>query len=110
VDGAGGVTTTNLLYNGTVDYGGGVLTSEGSFGSVAIASFDASGKYRWAYAGGAPSTATISAPAGSMAVAASGTEVIVTGVFGGSGGTLVLGGSKLKAVSAQDVFLDSLSP
>jgi len=118
VDGCGGATITSD-FSGTVDYGGGVLSSEGS-GSAAIASFDASGHYRWAYAGGPPSTASESSVAYGMAVASSATSVVVAGGFGTCaatgcttsppGSTLVLAGKTLTAVSVQDLFVASFAP
>ncbi len=123
VDGTGGaIVAPNLPggigYQSTADFGGGPLTGVGK-GSVAIASFDSSGKYRWAYAGGAPSTATASASAFPIGVATWGSSVIVTGSFNKCntvcatappGTTLVLAGKTFTGVSGGDLFLASFTP
>jgi uncharacterized protein YgiB involved in biofilm formation len=104
--------------NGSVNFGDGMLVSAGS-GSVATASFDSAGAYRWAYAGGSPSTADSSGAATPQAVAASASTVVVIGGFGElpcacttspPGTTLALSGATLTAVSAQDLFLASFTP
>jgi hypothetical protein len=107
VDGAGGPITTYGL-NGSVSFGGSTLTST-SGGSVAIASFNADGAYRWSYSGGPPSTAGSNAgdPNG---IAANGATLAVVGAFGGSGTTLELPGKTLTAVSDGDTFLTSFAP
>ncbi|MCL2449882.1 MAG: hypothetical protein FWD17_13125 [Polyangiaceae bacterium] len=121
VDAAGRPTLICYL-SGSVDYGGGTLTSVGS-ASVSIASFDSAGAYRWAYVGGSPSTADESQALG---LAVSGDGVAVTGNFGtclGScltspsgttlsppGTTLVWAGTTLTARSSNDLFLGRFAP
>ncbi len=114
VDGAGRPILTCYL-SGSVNYGGGMLTSVAS-ASVSIASFDVAGAYRWAYAGGSPSTAGESEALG---LAASSAGIFVTGQFGTCSGscttsppgtTLVLAGKTLTATSAYDMFLASFTP
>jgi hypothetical protein len=88
---------------------------------MSVASFDGSGRYRWAYADESPSTATETAMAFPQGVAASGSSVVLAGTFGTcalncndgtspSDTTLVLGGKTLTAVSAGDLFLASFAP
>jgi hypothetical protein len=108
VDGTGGPTAAYGLI-GSVDFGGGPITSGGGF--AALASFDAAGGYRWSYAAGPDSTA-ISDIGG---LASSGATVVVIGSFlpqiGSSGPrTLVLGGKTLTTVSKRDTYLASFSP
>ena len=110
VDGAGGATITASIFSGTADFGGGSLSSVAGTNSVAMASFDAAGVYRWAYSGGAPSTAAESFSAQPRAVGTGTSAVVVAGGFGASGATLVLGGKTLTAESTQDVFVTSFSP
>jgi hypothetical protein len=107
VDVAGGPTIVGPL-GGSVDFGGGTLTSAGN-ASIVVASFDAAGGYRWSYVGGSPSTAT-SAPAVPQGVAASGSSVVVVGAFGASATTLTLQGKTLTAMSGNDTFLASFAP
>ena len=121
VDGAGGPTVTTFLGGDiggetSVDFGGGPLTSIGE-GAMAVATFDATGAYRWGYAGGAPSTARVSNLAGA---AASASSVVVVGSFSGPcastcgtsppGTTLVLGTKTFAAVSAADLVVSSFVP
>jgi hypothetical protein len=108
VDGEGRVTITSVL-NGSVTYGGALLHSVGDE-SVVIASFDATGAYRWSYAGGPPSTAIGSGAAYFSGVAASGENVVLAGGFETAGSTLVLDGKKLTAASDEDVFIASFAP
>jgi hypothetical protein len=108
VDAAGG-PTIGISLVGSASFGSGTLTSVGST-SAAIASFDPTGTYRWAHAGGSPSTANESDVATPQGVAANGTTVAVAGAFGISGTTLVLDGKTLTAVSGQDLFLASFAP
>jgi hypothetical protein len=117
-DGAGGVTFTFGLA-GSVNYGGGSLTSPSDeVPTISVASFDAAGAYRWAFAEESPSTATTSATGG---LAGNGASVVVVGTFGNcslncndgtspANTTLVLPGKTLDAVSAGDLFIASLAP
>jgi hypothetical protein len=114
VNGAGRVTFTTVLYAGTVNFGGGSLG-----GSVAFASFDGDGNYRWAYSpGDAPATLYRMGVGG---VAAGADNVLLLGQFGGScvqatctasppGTTMIVDGQTLTAVSALDMFLASVVP
>lgn len=111
----GAILTCPLI--GSVNFGGGALTSAGS-GSVSVASFDSAGTYRWAFAGGSPSTANLSGAAEPEGVAA-GASVVVAGGFGAvscdcatspPGTSLVLDGWTLTAASEEDLFLFSFSP
>jgi len=109
VDGAGGPTFSCGLA-GSVDYGGGTLTSESSTAAtMSVASFSASGAYRWAYEEESPSTAS-SGTAVPQGVAASESSMVVLGEFGGSGMTLALPGKTLTAVSGNDTFVASFAP
>jgi hypothetical protein len=117
VDGEGSPTIgCNLI--GSIDFGGGALSSEGDH-SAAVAHFDPTGKYRWAYSGGSPSTAEQSSAANNMSVAASDDAVVFAGGFGTCpttcansplGTTLILGDETLRAISAEDLFLVSFAP
>jgi hypothetical protein len=118
VDGSGEPTLA-CIFLGSVDFGEGPLTSDGEFHSFAVAHFDASGAPRWAYAAGAPSTALQSTTASLTSVAATQARVVVTGSFGTCTTTcaqsppettLVLDGTTLTAVSAEDIFLASFVP
>lgn len=117
VDATGRPTITTGLGGGVgfqskADFGGGVLTSSGD-GVMVVASFDASGVYRWAHTSGSPSTATTGS--GFLGIS---TGVLV-GAFGKCattcmtsppGTTLVLPGKTLPAVSAADLFVWSFTP
>lgn len=102
-----------------VDFGGGSLTIAGD-ASFAIASFDAAGTYRWAYAGAAPSTSRY-AHAFGVAASNSNSNVVLVGSFGRApdgpaplnslpGTTLDLAGTTLTASGATDMFVGSFSP
>lgn len=113
VDGAGGPTVTYGL-GGAANFGGGSIASQG----FAIASFDANGTYRWAYADGPPTTAAQSGT-GFQGIAASARGAVVVGSVGtctGScstspnGTTFVLDGETLIPVSAGDLFIASFAP
>ena len=119
VDGAGGPIITGNLTTGSVDFGGGKLTGYGPT-AVSVASFDATGHYRWAYAD-LPSSTAYAGPTG---VAANGDRVVVVGTFGGGpcepsvtdcnvsppGTTLVFPGKTLDAVTGNDMFMASFVP
>jgi hypothetical protein len=117
-DGAGGVTFTCGLA-GSVNYGGGSLTSTSDeVPTISVASFDAAGAFRWAFAEEPPSTATTSATGG---LAANGASVVIVGIFGSCSlncndgtsppdTTLILPGKTLDAASAGDMFLASFAP
>ena len=116
VDASGGPVIANAL-TGSVDFGGGTLTSAGS-ASMTIAHFDANGEHRWSYVGGAPSTAPSSGPANN-GLAGTSSSIVIAGAFGAApcacttsppGTTLVLDGTALVAGSADDIFLASFVP
>jgi hypothetical protein len=118
VDPSGKPTIACTLFSGSTDFGGGALASIPGDYSIAIASFDVNGAYRWAHASGLPSTGT-SSFAYPNGLAANGATVILAGEFGrctGScvtsppGTTLVLAGKTLTAVSVYDLFLASFAP
>ncbi len=113
VDPAGRTTiTASINSGGTANLGGGSLSSPSPSQGIAfaIASFEATGAYRWSYAGGPPSTTTDSFGANPIAVAAGSASVVAVGGFVPSGGTLVLDGRTLTAASAQDLFLANFAP
>src|SRR5205085_10328541 len=98
---------------------GGPLTVDGEQ-SFAIASFEAAGTYRWAYAGAAPSTLRRAYPAG-VAASKRSSSVVLVGNFGRApnvpapinslpGTTLDLAGTTLTASGAGDMFLASFTP
>ena len=120
-DGSGGVTLASGLA-GSVDYGGGELTSPSSTTpTLSVAHFDSSGIYQWGFAELATSTATASSTALPQGLAARGARVVVAGTFGGCtancddgtsppGTTLILPGATLTATSAGDMFLAAFGP
>lgn len=100
VDGGGNVLVTGS-FAGTVDFGGGTLTSAGST-DVFVAKLDSTGRHLWSGAFG-----DASAQAGTaIAVDASG-NVFVTGYFSGS---IDLGGATLTSAGGQDVFVVRFDP
>jgi hypothetical protein len=116
IDGAGRPSLA-VGIAGTVDFGGGMLTGIGAdVATAAVASFDASGGYRWSFAEEAPSTAA----AVSTAMTITGASVVVAGNFGPcvgddctgmpTGDTFVLAGVTLTASTTSDVFLASFTP
>jgi hypothetical protein len=90
---------------GSVNLGGGVLSSVGETSPI-IAGFSPTGSYRWAYTGGATSTAVAS---GAQGVATSAGGAVVVGTFGAAGKTLALAGKTLTAVSDNDLFVASFA-
>ncbi len=95
--------------NGSVNLGGGLLTSVGQT-SMTMGRFTPSGAYRWAHTGGAPSTAGFSGAGGPHGIAASSTSIVVVGKFGSAGRTLALAGTTLTSATLADMFLISLTP
>jgi len=73
-----GEPTFSVMFSGLIDFGGGALASGGTR-SVALAHYDASGAYRWAYAGGPQSTAYESFLAPLHGIAASPSRVVLAG-------------------------------
>jgi hypothetical protein len=95
VDGSGSVILTGWFY-GTVDFGGGLLTSTGT-ADIFIAEFDAAGTHVWSQRFGDASDQV----ARSAAVDGSG-NVVVTGGFYG---TLDFGGGALTSAGDYDICI-----
>jgi hypothetical protein len=100
VDASGGVLVTGS-FSGTVDFGGGPLTSVGTQ-DVFLAKLDAGGGHLWSKRFGTAGALD----AESVAVDAS-NNVLLTGFLSGSAD---FGGGPRTSVSAQDVFIAKLSP
>ncbi len=99
-DGSGNVTVTGNL-EGTVDFGGGPLTSAG-LGDIFIASYGPTGAYRWARRFG-----DVAVDYGRGVAADASGNVIVTGACEG---TIDLGGGLLSSLGARDIFVASYDP
>ena len=95
IDASGDVVVTGY-FDGTVDFGGGALTSAGS-GDIFVAKYTSSGSHAWSRKFGAP---TLDAGFG-LAVDVSG-NVLVTGFFTG---TVDFGGGALTSAGSADVFV-----
>jgi hypothetical protein len=95
--GADGSMLVAVLYSGTIDFGGGPLTSTGP-NALAVASFDGLGNLLWAKSFGSGNS---SFTLGSLAANASGTAIVTAGYTGG----VDLGGGQLSA--SNDTFLVS---
>jgi len=95
VDGIGNIVVTGY-FNGTVDFGGGALTSAGGT-DIFLANFDASGTHLWSRRFGDASTQR----GYSVAVDGMG-KIIVTGFFRG---TVDFGGGVLTSAGNSDIFL-----
>lgn len=91
VDASGNVHLTGR-FEGTVDFGGGPMTSSGM--EVFVASFDSMGAFRWAKEFGAGFGAAVDGKS----------NVYVTGAFEGS---LSFGGETLDSAGEQDIFVAS---
>jgi hypothetical protein len=88
-------------FQGTVDFGGGGLTSAGGF-DIFVAKYNSAGAHRWSQRFG-----TTTADVGnSVAVDGSG-NVLVTGVFRG---TVDFGGAGLTSAGSDDIFLAMYAP
>jgi hypothetical protein len=93
--GADGSLLVAVVYSGTIDFGGGSLTSTGT-SSMAVARFNSSGTLLWASSfGGAGSSFTLGSVSGNAAG-----DVALTG---GYAGTVNLGGGALSGTD--DTFL-----
>jgi hypothetical protein len=101
VDGSGNVVVTGD-FAGTVDFGGGPLTSPGTGHNVFVLKLAANGDYLWAKGFGDANSQS----ARSIAADVSG-NVLVTGRFAG---TMDFGGGPLKSAGGYDVFAAKLSP
>ena len=86
-------------FQGTVDFGGGPLTSAGGY-DVYVAKFDANGNHLWSRRYGDPSDQL-----GTGVGCGSGGHVAVTGLFSG---TVNFGGDTLTSAGGTDVFLFQL--
>ena len=100
VDAAGAVIVTGI-FQGTIDFGGGPLSSPGT-DTVFLAKLDASGQHVFSRKLGVPSDSNLD----NVALDGAG-NVIVTGAFAGS---LDLGGGPLTSAGARDVFVAKLGP
>lgn len=97
-DGSDNVVVT-AEFDGTIDFGGGTLTSAGSL-DIAVAKFDANGNHLWSKNFG---DADFQIPQ-SVATDGSG-NVVITGYFGGS---VDFGGGPLTSAGGADVFVVKL--
>jgi hypothetical protein len=95
VDAAGNVYI-EVTYTGTVDLGGGPLTSTGS-SDIAVAKYDTNGNYQW----GNGYTDAVLAAGGGIAVDPSG-NVLVAGSFAG---TLNFGGGSIASTGGENAFV-----
>jgi hypothetical protein len=100
VDGTGNVLVVGT-FTGSVDFGGGVLTSNGS-GDVFVVKFDANGAHQWSKRFGDASDQQ----AMSIAVDSAG-NALVTGAFAGSAD---FGCGALTSAGGKDIFLAKLDP
>jgi hypothetical protein len=100
VDASGNVIGTGF-FNGTVDFGGGVLTSAGGM-DVFVAKFGPSGSHLWSKSFGDGAGQTASA----VTVDASG-NVIIAGSFEG---TLDFGGGAFTSAGDKDIFVVKFGP
>jgi hypothetical protein len=97
-DTAGGMLLVGVFY-GTVDFGGGTLTSQGA-GDIFVAKLDASGNHVWSRRFGDASNQT------GYGVATDAMDnVVITGTFGG---TVDFGGGALASAGGGDVFVVKL--
>jgi hypothetical protein len=101
VDGSGNLYLTGF-FEGTVDFGGGPLTSAGN-GDVFVVSFDSTGAHRWSSRFGGSSSDDCGED---VAVDGSG-NLYVTGHYSG---TLDLGGGPLTSAGHEDIFIASFDP
>ena len=95
VDGSGNVVVTGYFV-GTVDFGGGLLTSVGGL-DMFLAEFDANGTHRWSKRFGNANDENLTA----VAVDGSG-NVVITGSFRGA---VNLGGATLTSAGGNDIFI-----
>lgn len=89
------------MYQGTVDFGGGPLTSMGPY-DVFVAKFNAGGTHLWSGSFGGPDFQTV----GGVAFDPSG-NVILAGFFEGS---VNFGGGLLTSAGSQDIFIAKFDP
>jgi len=101
VDRSGNVVVTGY-FEGTVDFGGGPLTSAG-FGDVFVASYSPAGAHRWSKRFGSSKSYGLGR---GVAVDKSG-NAVVTGDFEG---TVGFGGAPLKSAGEDDTFVASFDP
>ena len=100
IDASGNVYLTGRFYY-TINFGGGTITSAGSY-DIFVASFDSSGKHRWSKAFGN----TSSDYGYGLAVDGSG-NVYVTGYYYN---TVNFGGSTITSNGSGDMFIVSFTP
>jgi hypothetical protein len=101
VDRSGNVVVTGY-FEGTVDFGGGPLTSAG-FGDVFVASYSPAGAHRWSKRFGSSKSYGLGR---GVAVDKSG-NAVVTGDFEG---TVGFGGAPLTSEGYSDIFVASFGP
>lgn len=105
VDGAGNVLVTGS-FRGTVDFGGGSLTS-GANADIFVAKYDASGAHLWSNRFGYAGSTLYGSDSGeSIAVDGSG-NVVVTGYFSD---TIDFGGGPLVSAGSADIFVAKFDP
>jgi hypothetical protein len=101
IDSAGNVAITGFI-RGTVDFGGGPLTTSGVW-DIFVAKLDASGNHVWSKRFG---NTNVAQRANATAFDSAG-NVVVTGYFGG---TVDFGGGPLTSPDNQDIFVAKLDP
>ncbi|MBI4704120.1 MAG: SBBP repeat-containing protein, partial [Deltaproteobacteria bacterium] len=100
VDGAGNALVTGYFWN-TVDFGGGLLASAGSY-DIFVAKFDPQGKHLWSKRFGEADHQYVN-----YIAADSSGNVLVTGYFAG---TVDFGGGPLKSAGGHDIFVAKFDP
>lgn len=100
IDAFGNIVVAGTL-SGTVDFGGGPLTSTGS-SDVFVAKLDATGNHAWSRRFGDPDLQLLQA----VAIDGSGNIIIA----GGFNGTIDFGGVALVSAGERDIFVAKLDP
>jgi len=100
VDGAGNVYVTGT-FRGSANFGGGTISTSGTYNDIFVASFDNSGKHRWSKGFGASSY-----DYGYGIGTDSSGNVYVTGYMSGS---VSFGGTTLTSNGSYDIFLASFT-
>jgi hypothetical protein len=101
IDPSGNIVFTGLM-QGSVDFGGGALSSTGGSSNVFLVKLDAAGNYTWAQCFGDASQAA------GTGVATDGTGNIT--LFGTFSGVLDVGGTAVTSAGMDDVFVAKLAP
>jgi uncharacterized protein (AIM24 family) len=92
-------------FGGTIDFGGGPLTSVGGC-NIFVAKYSGNGDYLWSKSLGTPNPNSITPQAGLSVVADSTGNVVVTGNFAG---TADFGGGPLTSAGGYDIFVAKYS-